>query len=165
MLVHSCSWKLSWPRSLWILQLLEETFLPPADLGNISSGSLGKICCKTKQIGQELHPGFTTGLSPHSKAVNSITSGTKETLNSRPVPVYGSPENREERSPQTWKNCSCFSRLQKKGCLSTQLADGRFWGSMFIICSIKSWATMSSARKSVQENYFIFSMFLDCSEK
>lgn len=125
------------------------TLLPSTDLGNISSGLLWKSCSKVKPMAYELQVLQLGCLTPHSKAVDSMTSGTKERLNSRPEKVYRSPENWEEMSSQTWKNWSCFSRLQKKGCLSTQLADGRFWGSMFIICSIKSRATMSSARKSV----------------
>lgn len=32
----------------------------------------------------------------------------------------------EKTSISTWKNWSCFSRLQKNGCFSTCLADGRF---------------------------------------
>ena len=47
----------------------------------------------------------------------------------------------------TWKNWSCFSRLQKKGCFSTCFADGRFWGSMAIIFSINSRAMTSSAEE------------------
>lgn len=43
----------------------------------------------------------------------------------------------------TWKNCSSFSRLQKKGRLRTLSAEGRLWGSTLNICSIRSLATMS----------------------
>ena len=43
---------------------------------------------------------------------------------------------------RTWKKCSCFSLLQKNGCLSTALAVGRRDGSLEIILLIKSRAQM-----------------------
>lgn len=95
-------------------------------------------------------------LTPHSKAVDSVTSGTRDWI--QDLKKSTGALRGEKRSSQTWKNWSCFSRLQKKGCLSTQLADGRFWGSMFIICSIKSRATMSSARKR-KEIYFLYFLY------
>lgn len=49
----------------------------------------------------------------------------------------------------TWKNCSCFSRLQKKGCLSILSADGLFSGSTLSICSIRFMATTPSAKAQV----------------
>lgn len=83
---------------------------------------------------------LTTGLATCYPALCNLKQGESKDENK---------ELKNWRSRQTWKNWSCFSKLQKKGCFSTQLADGRFWGSMFIICSIKSRATMSSARKRV----------------
>lgn len=47
----------------------------------------------------------------------------------------------------TWKKWSCFSRLQKNGCFSTCFAEGRFWGSIAIICSINSLAMTSSTEE------------------
>lgn len=47
-------------------------------------------------------------------------------------------------STLTWKNCSCFSALQKKGCIRTTGAEGRFWGSPLIIDTISSLATTLS---------------------
>lgn len=44
----------------------------------------------------------------------------------------------------TWKKSSCFSGLQKNGCLSTQAVDGRASGSGLIIFSIRSRAMTSS---------------------
>lgn len=46
----------------------------------------------------------------------------------------------------TWKKRSCFSGLQKKGCLSTHSVEGRDSTSALIICSIRSRAMTSSAR-------------------
>ena len=43
---------------------------------------------------------------------------------------------------RTWKKCSCFSLLQKNGCLSTALAVGRRDGSLEIILLIRSRAQM-----------------------
>lgn len=44
----------------------------------------------------------------------------------------------------TWKKSSCFSGLQKNGCLSTQAVEGLDSASAPIICSIRSWAMTSS---------------------
>lgn len=44
----------------------------------------------------------------------------------------------------TWKNCSSFSWLQKKGCLRTLSAEGLRDGCTLSICSTRSLATMSS---------------------
>lgn len=47
----------------------------------------------------------------------------------------------------TWKKSSCFSGLQKKGCLSTQAVEGRHSASGLIMFSIRFRAMMSSGQK------------------
>lgn len=51
----------------------------------------------------------------------------------------------------TWKNCSCFSSLQKKGCMRTMGAEGRCWGSGLIIAAISSRATSLSVGETTQQ--------------
>ena len=67
-----------------------------------------------------------------------------------PVRVY------DQMTTPTWKNSSCFSGLQKNGCLSTQAVEGRDSGSVLIICSIRSCAMTSS---DLRENYFLGLMY------
>lgn len=68
-----------------------------------------------------------------------------------------------ERSNQlTWKNCSSFSRLQKKGCLRTLSAEGLLWGSMLTICSIRSLATMSSKMIAQECDYTSYTHTSGC---
>lgn len=64
----------------------------------------------------------------------------------------------------TWKNWSCFSRLQKKGCFSTCFADGRFWGSMAIIFSINSRAMTSSAKEEIDTQLVMTSLKLQANK-
>lgn len=42
-----------------------------------------------------------------------------------------------ELTQHTWKKSSCFSGLQKNGCLSTQAVEGRDSASALIICLIR----------------------------
>lgn len=58
----------------------------------------------------------------------------------------------------TWKNCSSFSKHQKKGCLRTLSAEGRLDGSTFNICSMRSLATMSPDK---EEGFFMLLGFDD----
>lgn len=51
----------------------------------------------------------------------------------------------------TWKNCSCFSSFQKKGCMRTMGAEGRCWGSGLIIAAISSRATSLSVGETTQQ--------------
>lgn len=52
----------------------------------------------------------------------------------------------------TWKKSSCFSGLQKNGCLSTQAVEGRSSALALIICSIRSCAMMSA---DLEEGEFV----------
>lgn len=57
---------------------------------------------------------------------------------------FCSNEERSEMMQHTWKKSSCFSGLQKNGCLSTQAVEGRDSASAPIICSIRFCAMTSS---------------------
>lgn len=54
----------------------------------------------------------------------------------------------------TWKKCSCFSALQKKGCMRTAGAEGRFWGSLLSIDVISSLATTLSGARNRMEQWW-----------
>lgn len=51
----------------------------------------------------------------------------------------------------TWKNCSCFSGLQKKGCARTSAATGRPRGSLRIMASINCRLTTLSGGGGSQQ--------------
>lgn len=69
----------------------------------------------------------------------------------------------EQLRQHTWKNSSCFSGLQKNGCLSTQAVEGRDSTSALIICSIRSCAMTSSNKTSKYKCFPVSNMWCDLS--
>ena len=82
-------------------------------------------------------------LYPAQKNMKKCQMRTHDLYNKQWNCQASKKKRKEKEKRLTWKNCSSFSRLQKKGCLRTLSAEGLICGSILNIFSIRSLATMS----------------------
>lgn len=168
--VHSCSWKPSWSRSVRVLQLLEETFLPPSDLGNISSGPCERSAVRlSRLLGSSTQVLQLGCLTPPRKAVDSMASN----------------RHKRETEFKTWRKSTGALKTERKHRHKPERTGAVFLDSKRRGVWAHSWQMavsegpcLSSALlnheqrcllqgRGCKEIYFfcsIFSAFLGCSE-